>query len=76
MMQSNKKCSIVRDFFDEKFLDDSKAVCKLCNDEISCSSQKERRFTTSTVNNFEYVSILSEYDIMYARVYRVKCFNF
>jgi len=26
MMQSNKKCSVVWDFFNEKFLDDSKAV--------------------------------------------------
>jgi len=28
------------------------------------------------MNNFEYVSIVFEYDMMCARVCRVKCFNF
>jgi len=28
------------------------------------------------VNDFGHVSIVSEYDMMCARVYRVKCFNF
>ena len=28
------------------------------------------------MNNFGYVSIVFEYDMMCARVYRVKCFNF
>jgi len=28
------------------------------------------------MNNFEYVSIVFEYDMMCARVYHVKCFNF
>ena len=28
------------------------------------------------MNNFGYVSIVFEYDMMCARIYRVKCFNF
>jgi len=28
------------------------------------------------MNNFGHVSIVSEYDMMCARVYHVKCFNF
>jgi len=28
------------------------------------------------MNNFGHVSIVFEYDMMCARVYRVKCFNF
>ena len=28
------------------------------------------------MNNFGYVSIVFEYDVMCALVYRVKCFNF
>jgi len=35
--------------FDVNFLDDSKAVCKLCQSDISRGSQKERRFTTSAL---------------------------
>ena len=47
---NNKKCSIVWQFFDVKFLDESKAVCKLCHVEISRGTVKDRRFTTSALN--------------------------
>lgn len=47
---NNKKCSIVWQFFDVKFLDESKAVCKLCHVEISRGTMKDRRFTTSALN--------------------------
>ena len=36
-------------FLDIKFLDESKAVCKVCNAEISCGNVKDRHFTTSAL---------------------------
>ena len=51
MAAENNKSSVVWQFFDVKFLDESKAVCKVCNVEISRGSVQNRRFTTSALFN-------------------------
>ena len=49
MSDNKKKSSVVWDFYDVKYTDDSKAVCTLCNTEISRGSAKDRRFSTSAL---------------------------
>ena len=45
----NKKSSVVWDFYEVKYTDDSQAICKLCNTEISRGKAKDRRFSTSAL---------------------------
>jgi len=47
MSGTNKKSSVVWDFFDVKFLDNSVAVCRLCHNELSRGKSDNKRYSTS-----------------------------
>jgi len=49
MSYNSKKSSVAWDFYNVKYTDDSTAICKLCNTEISRGSAKDRRFSTSAL---------------------------
>jgi len=49
MTGQQKKLAQCGSFLDVKFLDDSKAVCKLCNIYVSCGNAKDRTFSTSAL---------------------------